>query len=240
MQLQLPTTSSLEHSAQCWTKWKKGFKYFLKASGITNSCHKRALLLHVAGPDTQDIFKPLTDTGTEYQHALNKLDEHFSTKKNILFERSVFHNTTQQKIESISTFHHTFKKVIFILWIWGFHRRVVLRSHHSHLQFNKIKKEIIDRVRHHIRQSIIERAINRTSSASFISHITEINTVNLSRNIKSRRIKFTLLRLKENQNFDHQNTHYKCQKQCNSNNQDEWSHCHKRNWGNDYRQSKNM
>ena len=77
-----------------WTKWKKGFEYFLKASGITTDCRKRELLLPIAGPDTQDVFKTLTDTGTEYQHSLNKLDEHFSVKKNVPFERSVIHSTT--------------------------------------------------------------------------------------------------------------------------------------------------
>ena len=62
------------------------------------------MLLHIAGPDTQDVFETLTDTGTEYQHALIKLDAHFSIKKNIPFERSVFHSTMQQKSESIEQF----------------------------------------------------------------------------------------------------------------------------------------
>ena len=75
-----------------WTKWKKRFEYFLKASGITTDCRKQELLLPIAGPNTQDVFKTLTDTGTEYQHALNKLDEHFFIKKNVPFERSVFHS----------------------------------------------------------------------------------------------------------------------------------------------------
>ena len=53
----------------------------------------------------------LTDTGTEYQHALNKLDEHFSIKKNVPFERFVFHSTTQHKSESIGQFVTRLRKL---------------------------------------------------------------------------------------------------------------------------------
>ena len=71
--------------AQRWTEWKKEF-------------------VRITGPDTQGVFKTLTDTGTEYQHALNKLDAHFSIKKNVPFGRSVFHSTTQHKSKSIEQF----------------------------------------------------------------------------------------------------------------------------------------
>ena len=47
-------------------------------------------LLHIADPDIQNIFETLTDTVTEYQHALNTC---FYIKKSILFERSVIHTT---------------------------------------------------------------------------------------------------------------------------------------------------
>ena len=59
--------------AQRWTKWKKGFEYFLKASGITTNCRKRALLLHIASRSRHTRCFRNTDTGTEHQHALNKL-----------------------------------------------------------------------------------------------------------------------------------------------------------------------
>ena len=97
--------------AQRWTKWKRGFEYFLKASEITTDCRKRGLLLYIAGPDTQDVFETLTDTGTGYQHALNKLDVHFSIKKNVPFERSVFHSTTQNKSERIEQFATRLRKL---------------------------------------------------------------------------------------------------------------------------------
>ena len=38
--------------------------------------------------------------------------------------------------------------------MWGFHRRTDLRPSQSHLQFYETKKEITDRIRPHIRESI--------------------------------------------------------------------------------------
>ena len=68
MHLQLPAPSpSRQHGdpasiAQRWKKWKKRFEYFLQTSGITNDNRKLALILHIEGPDTQDIFETLTYT----------------------------------------------------------------------------------------------------------------------------------------------------------------------------------
>ena len=36
---------------------------------------KRALLLHYAGEDVNDIFETLTDTGDDYETAVTKLTE---------------------------------------------------------------------------------------------------------------------------------------------------------------------
>ena len=44
-----------------WPKWRRGFEYFLSASGITMDGQKRALLLHCAGPDVQELYETLED-----------------------------------------------------------------------------------------------------------------------------------------------------------------------------------
>ena len=49
--------------AQRWKKWKQSFKFYLTASGADNDSQMRALLLHFAGPDVQDIFMHLQDVG---------------------------------------------------------------------------------------------------------------------------------------------------------------------------------
>ena len=42
--------------AQRWEKWLKQFQYFEDASRINNNSRKKALLLHLAGTETQDIY----------------------------------------------------------------------------------------------------------------------------------------------------------------------------------------
>ena len=47
-----------------WEKWINSFKLYLAASGIREASRKRALLLHLAGPDVQDILTFFTLEGT--------------------------------------------------------------------------------------------------------------------------------------------------------------------------------
>ena len=50
---------------------------------ITDDKQKRALLLYQAGPETQEIFETLTNTGDNYKTTQEKLDAYFSPKKNM-------------------------------------------------------------------------------------------------------------------------------------------------------------
>ena len=85
-----------------WKRWKRGFEYFLKGKGVQSGTQKRALLLHLAGSEVQDIFETLADTGTDdqYEVAVTKLDDHFTPQKNIPFERHVFRQLKQEENES--------------------------------------------------------------------------------------------------------------------------------------------
>jgi hypothetical protein len=42
-----------------WEQYFKRFEYYLKATGVTKDEQKRALLLHVAGEEVQDIIETL-------------------------------------------------------------------------------------------------------------------------------------------------------------------------------------
>ena len=55
--------------------------YYLCASGVTDQKQKRAVLLHLAGPDVQEIFETLPNTGDDYKTALEKLNEYFHRKE---------------------------------------------------------------------------------------------------------------------------------------------------------------
>ena len=63
---------------------------------MTEKNQKRAVLLHLAGVEVQTIFETLSDTGTDYDTALAKLNEYFEPKKNIPFERHAFRQATQE------------------------------------------------------------------------------------------------------------------------------------------------
>ena len=91
--------------SQRWEKWKKSFSYFIAASGINADPRKKALLLHLAGPATQDIYETLTVAADcTIADALTALDAYFIPRKNVPFERSVFHSARQDHGESIEQF----------------------------------------------------------------------------------------------------------------------------------------
>ena len=39
-----------------WKRWRKSFEFFVEAQGIEGAKQKKALLLHCAGVDVQEIF----------------------------------------------------------------------------------------------------------------------------------------------------------------------------------------
>ena len=91
-----------------WEKWVKGFKLYITASGIKDNeaARKRALLLHLAGPEVQDIFSTLDNTGDDraYDTALEKLDAHFKPQRNIPYERHMFRQAEQSQGEAVDSF----------------------------------------------------------------------------------------------------------------------------------------
>ena len=97
--------------AQTWDKWQKSFQYVLDVSGITNDKRKKAMLLHMAGPETQEVFDTLTPANDTYDKALEALTSHFSVKKNVPFERNVFHDTKQKAGESVEQFVTRLRKL---------------------------------------------------------------------------------------------------------------------------------
>ena len=65
-----------------WKRWLSGFELFADGKGLivaadnaTVKQRRRALLLHLAGPDVQDIFATLLDTDevTDYKKAVDAL-----------------------------------------------------------------------------------------------------------------------------------------------------------------------
>ena len=97
--------------AQRRKKWKQSFEFYLTASGTNNDSRMRALLLHRAGPDVQNIFMHLQDVGTIYKAAMDALNNHFEPKKNVVFERHVFRQAMPGTNESSLTFVASLRKL---------------------------------------------------------------------------------------------------------------------------------
>ena len=70
-------------TSQRWKRWVSGFELFIAASSVTRDTQKRALLLHCAGPNVQDIFGTLSNIGSEYAIALSKLNIYFTPIVNV-------------------------------------------------------------------------------------------------------------------------------------------------------------
>ena len=85
-------------------RWKRSFDFYLAARGNTVDAQKRALLLHCAGIDVQDVFDTLPDTGADYPTAVTALDIYFKTKRNDTYERHAFRQLYQAEGESTVQF----------------------------------------------------------------------------------------------------------------------------------------
>ena len=64
------------------------------------------MLLHLAGPDVQEIFTTLTETGdaTNYASAVEALNAYFVPQVNSAFARQTFHRITQNPGETVQQF----------------------------------------------------------------------------------------------------------------------------------------
>jgi len=100
-----PTTLALR-----WKKWKRSLEYYITSKGLNNAAQKKALLLHTAGMDMQDLFETLADPGVPdgeednadvYQKTVRTFDAHFVQSSNVTYERHKFRQMSQKDGESI-------------------------------------------------------------------------------------------------------------------------------------------
>ena len=98
-----PTTFSVR-----WKRWKRAFRLYVASKGVTNQAQKVALLLHSGGMELQEIFYTLAPEDGEAQNnfdnCLTVLDNYFTLKANVPFERHGFRQMTQLQGETIDQF----------------------------------------------------------------------------------------------------------------------------------------
>ena len=103
------TTGDITSLHQRWERWKDQFLIYFVASGVTNEPQKRALLLHIAGLDVQDIVRILPDAGDTCDSVIASLCAYFKVKKNVTKERQGF--LTPKPEENITSFTARLKSV---------------------------------------------------------------------------------------------------------------------------------
>ncbi|XP_062578034.1 uncharacterized protein K02A2.6-like [Saccostrea cucullata] len=94
---------------QAWKRWHRSFELFAVGKGVSDAEQKKALLLHCAGPEVQDIFYTLNveqagDNDNVYTLAVKTLDKHFENKVNVPYERYVFRKILQTESETVEQF----------------------------------------------------------------------------------------------------------------------------------------
>jgi hypothetical protein len=90
-----------------WTKWLTRFECLIVGMNITDATQKRAWLLDYAGPDVDDIFETLPDTGEDkdYKKAVECLNAYFVPKVNTIYEEYQFRQAKQRSNESLASYH---------------------------------------------------------------------------------------------------------------------------------------
>jgi hypothetical protein len=78
-----------------WKKWLSDFDIYILASGIKDDGQKRALLLHLGGPDLRELFETLDSTGNSFEEAREALTKYLTPKVNLIFERYSFFKAEQ-------------------------------------------------------------------------------------------------------------------------------------------------
>ncbi len=89
-----------------WKKWLARFERLLVALDIDDPARMRALLLHYAGPEVDEIFDTFHDGGLDddFNAAKARLTEYFSPIVNTAFELYNFRNAKQMKDESLDAY----------------------------------------------------------------------------------------------------------------------------------------
>lgn len=88
----LPAPSEFK-SGEDFTKWVKSVEIYMGALNIKPSAQKVNILLHLLGPDIQEIVETLPDLGEEgdeYEKLKAKLGRFFKPKVNVVVERHTF------------------------------------------------------------------------------------------------------------------------------------------------------
>ncbi|XP_017462168.1 PREDICTED: uncharacterized protein LOC108355515 [Rhagoletis zephyria] len=98
---------------QEWEKWLRSFSLYLEAEEISAVVKKKSKLLHLGGPQLQEIIYNIPGALVEYDTTaendvyailVDKLNEYFAPARNTVFERHIFRNLSPIEGESFNKF----------------------------------------------------------------------------------------------------------------------------------------
>ncbi len=109
-QFQVSPPDKFTFRAEDWTKWIKRFDRFRIASGLETQADENQVnaLIYTMGEEAEDILVSLhlsPEEASEYDTVKMKLDAHFVTRRNVIFERAKFNQRQQEMGESADSFH---------------------------------------------------------------------------------------------------------------------------------------
>ena len=92
-----------------WQKWKTRFERFWLASGLSAESKERQVssLMYCMGEDAEEILATTTITieqRKDYEQVVQKFDEYFKVRKNLVYERASFNLAHQLADESAEQF----------------------------------------------------------------------------------------------------------------------------------------
>ena len=92
-----------------WQKWKRRFEQYRMASGLSEKSDEcqASTLLYCLGPDSDDVLTTTQisdDDRKKYSKIIEKLDEYFKVRHNVIFERARFNRRNQQPGESADNY----------------------------------------------------------------------------------------------------------------------------------------
>ena len=100
-QLQPPAPFSFKCPDE-WAKWKRRFEQFRAASGLSGEAEAKQVntLLYSMGEDAEDTLASEEERAT-YDRVIEKFNEFFKVRKNVIYERARFNKWVQGEDESV-------------------------------------------------------------------------------------------------------------------------------------------
>ncbi len=92
-----------------WTKWRRRFERFRKASGLDASDEEAQVntLIYAMGDQADDILRSFglsEEDAKKYKPVVDKFEAHFVKKRNVIYERARFNMRRQEEGEPVDSF----------------------------------------------------------------------------------------------------------------------------------------